>query len=187
MSNLIIMTIKGGIMQYDTYESIEMNINLPVKILHIDSKSQDPMIEGIDMSKVNYIPRHWHRSLELTYVIDVSVQLNSLNEKRIVNKDEMLVVNSRIIHEVSTIPNTDVEVICLLISYDFLKDNIPGFDKLTYKINNDLIKEEGFKELFLRMRDNSLIGDLDANLMIKSDLMLILSKLNRNHLTDIEL
>lgn len=73
-------------MNNNTYESIEMNPNLPVKIIHVDSQSEELLKLGIDITKVNYIPRHWHRSLEITFVIEGAVNLNSLTEKRVVRK-----------------------------------------------------------------------------------------------------
>ena len=93
----------------------------------------------------------------------------------------MLIVNSGIIHEVSNIAKTEVEVICLLISYDFLKENIIGFDNITYKLNKEKIDYDQFKEVFTRILDNSYKESIEANLKIKSDLFWILSELNRNH------
>lgn len=82
----------------------------------------------------------------------------------------MLIVNSGIIHEVSNIAKTEVEVICLLISYDFLKENIIGFDNITYKLNKEKIDYDQFKEVFTRILDNSYKESIKANLKIKSDL-----------------
>lgn len=173
-------------MDYSTYESITMNQNLPLKVIHVDSNSQELLDMGVDITKINYIPRHWHRSLEVTYVLQGAVNLNSLTEKRVVEKDDLLLVNSGIIHEVSNIEDVEVEVICLLISYDFLKEHIPQFDQITFKLNKEKLNLELFKTVFKRILENSKQQDLTSDLKIKSDLFTIISELTKYHVENSE-
>lgn len=175
---------KGKYMQYSTYESIKMDDNLPVKVIHIDTESEEMKSLGYDSNSYSFIPRHWHRSLEFTYIIKGSMKLTALDEKRIVKKDDVLVINSGVIHEVGSSEPGPSEVICLLISYEFLKENIPNFDSISFKIDTEKLDSKFFKKYFEKILTLSKESTISSNLEIRSLLLLLLSELSKNHISD---
>ncbi|EFS03580.1 putative AraC family transcriptional regulator [Listeria seeligeri FSL S4-171] len=107
------------------YESIQMDDNLPLKILHFYPDSpfllNNPKFPKLDLDTVHFVPLHWHRSVELTYVVEGGITLRTGDKVETYMKDSFFIINSGDIHEVSNVPSDNVEVVCLLISNDYLQ------------------------------------------------------------------
>lgn len=157
-----------------------MEENLPMRIIHFDSMDLTTLINGIESSlnenMVHYAPPHWHRSIELVYVVKGGLRLRLGNESLEYHTGEFLFVNSADVHEVSNLPGLHTEVICFIISYDYLKLLQPGFDKLRFDISLNRDVNKYFKVGFERIME--LFSDVRKtvyqHLLIRSELDKIL-------------
>lgn len=105
------------------YENVLLDLNLPMRIIHLDTQDKNaPYAHLLDYSDINtthFIPPHWHRSIEMTYVKKGGMTLRLGTQSYEYFEGEFLFVNSGDIHEISNIPGMETEVICFIISYDY--------------------------------------------------------------------
>ena len=71
-------------MEPSMYEFVQMDENLPMRIIHLDSADKDSlymrMLPNVDIDTTAFVPPHWHRSIEMTYVVKGGVKLRLGNE-----------------------------------------------------------------------------------------------------------
>ncbi|MDQ0361821.1 AraC family transcriptional regulator [Breznakia pachnodae] len=135
-------------MSHTTYESVAWENNLPVKILHFNLKEISKQYPQLDIQSTNFIPLHWHRSIEFTYVKKGNIFLRVNDNLTQINSGEYLLVNHNELHEIHSNVEADTEAICLIISYDYLKNSIPDFDTLYFKLNPEHSSYKNFKQRF---------------------------------------
>lgn len=173
-------------LEHTTYEVVLMDEDLPLKIIHVNTKSEAMKQLGLDVNQVQFIPPHWHRSLEFTYVREGQLNLRTSETVRTVKAGEFLIVNSSTLHEVSNVSGFHSEVICLLISYDFLKKNIPHFDNLRFEMKNHKESNALLMKHMERICETFEEGLLYNSLEIHASLYEILYQLVTYHQTDMK-
>lgn len=62
------------------YESIRLEDNLYVKVLHFDTETQSIIYPVIDNQVVKFILFHWYRSIEFSYVKKGKVNVRTSSE-----------------------------------------------------------------------------------------------------------
>lgn len=138
------------------YESVEMDTNLPMRILHFSPSNEmvqkQLAAQPFDVDSIHFIPPHWHRSLELTYIVKGKLRIQTGDKEAIYSDGDFFVINSGDIHEVSNLPTDNAaEVICLLISYDYLEELYPGIDKIRFDMLTTKETYAELRELFLQI------------------------------------
>lgn len=91
----------------------------------------------IDITKKNervFIPPHWQRSLELTYILKGELNLRIGSELVTYGEDDLFIINSGDIHETSGVIDPNGEIISFIISCDFLEEIIPNYENLRFKL-----------------------------------------------------
>lgn len=165
-----------------TYERNMMDENLPVRILLFDDTELSQLNIADEGSEVqHFVPPHWHRSIEMTYVVKGTLNLQLGESSRKVKSGEFLLVNSGVLHEVSNDPSPDIEVIVFIISYDFLKDKIANFDEIGFDIYNNRTTYSEFSRLFIEIRELYRRNETYAYLKIRAKLLEILAILMDKH------
>ncbi|MEW9095366.1 MAG: AraC family transcriptional regulator [Clostridiaceae bacterium] len=129
-----------------TYEKVNLNENLPAFIRYVGK-------ENFDMGKYFYIPPHWHRSIEMTFVTEGKVA-GVINGKSInVESGEFIFVNSGDVHEIEKYPDQPCGAVILILSYEFIKKLYPDIDNIRLDIMNSNFKKDRLREIFLEMKE----------------------------------
>ncbi|MBS4209411.1 helix-turn-helix domain-containing protein [Bacillus sp. FJAT-50079] len=102
------------------YEFIEHQENLPFKMF---------------INSVDYIPFHWHKEIELIFVIQGSIELIVESQRYILNERDLIVINSMDVHKVDKIDSENV-LLTLQIDLDLTKHYIPELDKAIFHCNS---------------------------------------------------
>ncbi|MGL5640999.1 MAG: cupin domain-containing protein, partial [Paraclostridium sp.] len=97
-----------------TYEKINLNPNLPALLAYCGK-------ENCDINKYSYIPSHWHRSIEITFVTEGEVVGFINGESISVKSGDFIFVNSGDVHGFETYKGQLCGVVILILSYDFIK------------------------------------------------------------------
>lgn len=143
------------VLSKDIYESVVMEENLPLRILHF-SATYPMLLENGDVLKIDpmqtqFIPPHWHRSLELSYVKKGVLNVRIGKNERVYQDDELFLINSGEIHEVVGHPVEDFEVICFIISYDYLEKLLPNIDNMRFSFDMSDEQKPELKELMTKI------------------------------------
>lgn len=159
-------------MEPSMYEFVQMDENLPMRIIHLDSADKDSLymslLPNIDIDTTAFVPPHWHRSIEMTYVVKGGVKLRLGNETQDINAGAFLFVNSGDIHEISNVPGHELEIICFIISYDYLKVIEPKIDSMRFDLNQSETTHPLLKDKFLKIRTIHYEDDPYKHLRIRS-------------------
>lgn len=128
-----------------TYEKVKMIPGLNAFIKYLDEENIKKY--GFQI-KQNYIPPHWHRSIEFSLVCKGEVNLWINNHKNIIKEGEFIFVNSGQVHKLDS-PNPDeCEVLLVILSYDFLKNVLPDIDNLYFDIQKESPKKKRIYEIY---------------------------------------
>lgn len=123
-------------MSRTTYESVQMDHNLPMKILHFAHEkifiSPGGHTYQFDTATLQFVPPHWHRSIELTYVVKGTIHVRQSDKEQTFHDKSFFVINSGDIHELSSVPTKNFELICFIISYDFIQQFIPNIEQIRF-------------------------------------------------------
>ncbi|AQY51938.1 araC-like ligand binding domain-containing protein [Listeria weihenstephanensis FSL R9-0317] len=167
------------------YESIQMDDNLPMRILHIYPDSplllRDPTIPKLELDTVHFVPPHWHRSLELTYVVDGGITLRTGDKVKTYMKDSLFIINSGDIHEVSNVPSDNVEVVCLLISNDYVQSLQPECADIRFDLSTTTETHEAFIQLYQDILELYYAEDPFNYLKIQGKLLEVMYLLFTHH------
>lgn len=139
-------------MNKTTYESVKIEPNHFANILHFTplmlSEEQLNHREYYKHGTDYFIPPHWHRALEFTYVKKGKLTLRINGETKIIKTGEFLLVNSGELHELQSLENEDFDIQCLIISYPLLKYLIPDFYSYRFELRKDTKSMDHFKDKF---------------------------------------
>lgn len=106
--------------------------------------AQVNIIEGIHLS---YVPHHWHRSVEVDYIMEGDTQIYINGNEYVSSDDTMIIVNSGDIHRVRSFSGRKAKALSLIISYDFLKERFPKIDQFQFSLINGAEKKDELKAL----------------------------------------
>lgn len=148
------------------HEIIDLtNGSLPFKII-------------LHSNNTTYIPRHWHRSFEISYTVIGEITNFKINGKDHHTKaGTILLINPNEIHSINNnvAKGTDNQALSIIIPYQFMDRLIPNFQFRYYKIPNygDMtihqIKEcHNLKESLTALYNISLTNDSFQNMKILS-------------------
>lgn len=130
------------------YEIIRINDNLPVKIITHTADNQ------------LFIPRHWHESVEISYVLSGKIDEIYIDGKTYVSQQEDIVlINSNAIHSFSVTKEKKQKAVTILIPYEFVKAIYPDSNKIVFDCisieEKDIERKTQFDEL--RTNLNSIL------------------------------
>lgn len=99
------------------YEVVKFPQNIPAKIWN-----QDMLGHEI------YTPAHWHRSVEINYILEGQMSGIVNGKERVLTPGEFLFVNSGDIHETNYVERNDhLIAVTILISFDYITKWLPDF------------------------------------------------------------
>ncbi len=123
------------------YEKVILKENIPALLEYFGR-------ENFDVKEYFYIPPHWHRSIEITFVIKGKI-VGFINGKRIsVESGDFTFVNSGDVHELEKYSGEECEGIIFILSYDFIKKVYPNIDNIRLDIMDTNFKKDRLREYF---------------------------------------
>lgn len=81
----------------------------------------------------DFIPEHWHRSMEVVYIYDGDMDITINHHKHHLTKGDFMVVNTAAIHATQTYDYT--HVLLLQIPYQFLTHAIAEYDNIQFDLS----------------------------------------------------
>ncbi|RKF52011.1 AraC family transcriptional regulator [Bacillus wiedmannii] len=134
------------------YEEIKLRDKIPGMVEYIE----DTMLPT-DFHY--YIPPHWHRSIEISLVVNGEVVLYVNGQKRKVSAGEFIFINSGDVHEFEKVENTSCAVMMLIISYEFLKEVNEDFDKYRFNIKESVVQKTNLRQIFYELKELVIHSD----------------------------
>lgn len=112
------------------HETVKFENQIPAMIVVLDQNQ----IEHYFPTEI-FIPAHWHRSLEITWIEKTEVMLQ-IGEQNIRIEDDFTCVNSGVVHSLSCREVKEgSKCIIVLFSYEFLKQYCPDIDDIYFDMN----------------------------------------------------
>lgn len=136
------------------HEIIKKDDGLNAKVMLIDS---DLLRKGTNNDPLEGL-KHWHRSIELIYIVE-GQQYTIINGKKIVNqKDDLLIINSCDVHACGN--NGDAQNLCLCIQIDYkILRKLYQKDEIFFnsQINSQAYEQikEIMKKIYLKTKENN--------------------------------
>lgn len=129
-------------MKYE-YQTIEYNDNLPARIEHSEKPG----------SEYRAAP-HWHKEIELIYLLDGTVTATKNNNKTTLNSGDLFLVNSGEIHSLN-VDDGDraVKTVRVYLSFDFAKKFDDSLDLIYFKAGSGTNAESQLKKLMKGLAD----------------------------------
>jgi xylan 1,4-beta-xylosidase len=111
------------------YEFIELQENLPFKMF---------------INSVDYIPFHWHKEIELIFVVQGSIELIVESQRYVLNERDFIVINSMNVHKIDKTDSENV-LLTLQIDLDLTNHFIPDLEKVIFHCNSqDTEQQEAY-------------------------------------------
>ncbi|WP_167383768.1 AraC family transcriptional regulator [Paenibacillus kribbensis] len=103
------------------YELVQADNHFPLKI--IVHSSNEPA----------YIPRHWHDSIEISYVLSGGIDNIYIDGVNYSSKEgDIVLINSNAIHSFSVAKGEGREAITVLIPYGFIRENVNSSNPISF-------------------------------------------------------
>lgn len=128
-----------------SYEKVSVTQTLNALIAYLD---EDLLSKSELVMKQNYIPAHWHRSIEFSLVCKGEVELWINNHKEIIKEGEFIFVNSGQIHKLARASDKTVEVLLVIIPYEFLKKVLPEVESYHFNIHKDIPQKQRLMQIY---------------------------------------
>lgn len=113
------------------YEKVAIHHDFPAMMFYFNEETMK------DVQTKDWIPPHWHRSIELSYVKKGNITLCINHQEKVIHAGEFICVNSGMIHELKHNSNSTCEVMMVILSYSFFKKVCKEFDQHLFHINKE--------------------------------------------------
>lgn len=97
------------------YELIEVNNGLPF---------------DVSLNSINYVPSHWHNSVEIIFVLRGTVEVRVNDERRMLSEGDVLLINQCHVHEVVGLDRNIIAT--FLIPSSYLKEKLVQVEEISF-------------------------------------------------------
>lgn len=119
------------------YELSSDESNFPAKVSLFDKPGKEC-----------YIDKHWHKILEIDYVIRGDLKVYLQDKNYMVSNNEYVVINANDVHQTDgKYEDVHVKFMVIRYSYVFIKHYFPNFEKYRFEIKKEEYKEKIRKQL----------------------------------------
>lgn len=109
----------------------ETNASISYEIIDVAAATNVRFFTSIDTG--SYYPTHWHRAIEIIYMLEGSLEVTVESETTIIHGGDCVLINANIPHSTKcTTPNT---AILLQIPLDFVELYIPNVQQLLFLLD----------------------------------------------------
>lgn len=135
------------------YEKVNTDEQVPALIYYFSKET----IKASDyLYQSPYIPPHWHRSIELSFVEKGEISLWINEEEQIITAGDFLLINSGFVHEMNAKKMDDSSVMMAILSYDFLKHVYPDIENVCFDIHKTNEQKERLVEIYQELKERTL-------------------------------
>ena len=137
------------------FETIKYDDNLPARIEMTDCAGSLCRKET-----------HWHKELELIYIIDGKITVTKNYEKYELKPGDIFLVNSCEIHEIDVDDaDENVKLLTVYLSFDFAKRFEAALDSIYFRIERDTKSESKLKELMKQLAQQKLSAEQEYSVI----------------------
>ena len=109
------------------YEIVSADDNLPGKVILFDKPGSEC-----------YTNKHWHKNIEIDYVLNGKLWIMANNEEMDVADGEYFVINNDDIHQTcAKTPDENVKYLVVLYSYNFIKAYFDDFESYSFDVDKN--------------------------------------------------
>nr|WP_263323718.1 AraC family transcriptional regulator [Neobacillus sp. Marseille-Q6967] len=125
------------------YEMIKTDEHLPIKIIIHTSDKQ------------HFIPRHWHESIEISYVLSGKIDQIYIDGKVFEShQGDIVLINANAIHSFSVNTGKNRKAVTIFIPYEFINAIYPDSDQIEFDCISIDQKDLQRKKYFDELRNN---------------------------------
>ncbi len=149
------------------YEIVSADDNLPGKVILFDKPGAEC-----------YTNKHWHKNIEIDYVLSGKLWVMTNNEEGTVSDGDFIIINNDDIHQTcGKDPEENVKYLVVLYSYNFIKAYFDDFESYSFNVEkNPAAKAEIRRQLDIIVKCVEEQGDF-TDLKITSAMTQILIEL----------
>lgn len=145
------------------YELSSTESNFPARISLYDKPGKEC-----------YIDKHWHKILEIDYILSGDLKVWLQGDNFILSDNEYVVINSNDVHQTNgKYENVHIKYMVIRYSYVFMKQYFSDFEKYRFEIRDNIYKET-IRQQLERIAGFLDTGDTLAEIHILSSLVYIL-------------
>lgn len=137
----------------------EKNTAFSYEIIDVAAATNVRFFTSVDPG--SYIPTHWHRAIEIIYMLEGSLEVTVESETTVLHADDCILVNANILHSTKcTSPNT---AIVLQIPLNFVETYIPNVQQLLFLFDcrvKDPIKRTKVEMLKTTLEQMRIVNDI---------------------------
>lgn len=85
-------------------------------------------------NRITFVPTHWHRSLEVTLILEGRYLYIVDGKRMMAEKGDILVINSGSLHSCRLDGEPDTDALSIIFPYDFLKGVCPQIDSVSFNL-----------------------------------------------------
>ena len=109
------------------YEIVTADDNLPGKVLLYEKPGKEC-----------YTNKHWHKNLEIDFIIRGCMWTNLAGEDRDLYGGDYILINSEAVHQTcGKEPDETVKYLVVLFSYNYIKTYFPNYDHYSFDVNKN--------------------------------------------------
>lgn len=105
-----------------THEEVQIEADIHVKFMIYEDSN-------------HLITEHWHRSMEIIYLYQGSMEVTINSRKHLLSAGDFIVINSADIHATQCYEHT--VILLLQIPFDFLQHAIPDYDSIRFTLDKN--------------------------------------------------
>ena len=129
------------------YELSTVDSNFPSRVVLFDKPGKDC-----------YIDKHWHKSIEINYVIKGDLKITINGENKIVSDGDFAIANANDVHQTDgKYPNEHVKFLVIIFSSVFIKNYFPDYEKYRLDFSNNEIRDD--IRAYLKIIENFIVSD----------------------------
>lgn len=100
----------------------------------------DALPFDVSLHRVNYVPSHWHNSVEIIFVLNGKLEVTVGSQQHTLAEGDVFLINQCHVHEVIGLNNNIIATFLIPISY--LKENIRGIENILFKCESRTARSE---------------------------------------------
>lgn len=94
----------------------------------------------VSLHSVNYVPSHWHNSIEMIFVLRGNLEVTIDSRKHSLHEGSVLLINQCHVHEVIGL---DMNIIAtFLIPVSYLKEHMKGIESIQFDVDSGTVLKE---------------------------------------------
>lgn len=100
----------------------------------------DELPFDVSLHRVNYVPSHWHNSVEIIFVLSGNLEVTVGSQQHKLAEGDVFLINPCHVHEVMGLDQNIIATFLIPLSY--LKENIKGIERISFQCESGTVRPE---------------------------------------------